>query len=241
MTEANLTSARVREFLDYDEATGLFFWKSRAGRHGVIPAGTVAGSVNKKGYRVIRIDGKNRMAHRLAWLVFYGCWPAAQLDHRDGCKSHNAIANLREANQSQNSQNQRRAHKNSASQLLGVYKKGAAFQARITINHKTYNLGYYDTAELAKAAYAQAKQAMHPFGEMSSTSPAAALARRTFSNRGARSTSGVSGVSWDRAANKWRVVVYENGKQKNLGRFSCLQEACEKRAQHPANDGLAHN
>ena len=41
------------------------------------------GSRNSKGYGVIWFDGKQRLAHRAAWLATYGEWPTAGLvvDH----------------------------------------------------------------------------------------------------------------------------------------------------------------
>lgn len=38
-------------------------------------------------------------------------------------------------------------------------------------------------------------------------------------------TSGVVGVSWHKLRGKWRAQVNENGKRKNLGRFTCKIEA----------------
>lgn len=51
------SALRVRELLDYDQASGLFRWRTRRGR---AASGTIAGHLSKtpRGtYRVIRIDG----------------------------------------------------------------------------------------------------------------------------------------------------------------------------------------
>lgn len=40
-----------------------------------------------------------------------------------------------------------------------------------------------------------------------------------------RNKSGVKGVSWDPTRNKWTAHISAHGKQKNLGRFSTLEEA----------------
>src|SRR6266852_3300978 len=66
--------------LDNDPLTGKFRWK--LGRKGVA-AGTSAGTIDKDGYLVIMIDGKNYFAHRLAWFMNTGAWPVNDLDHKN--------------------------------------------------------------------------------------------------------------------------------------------------------------
>lgn len=46
-------------------------------------------------------------------------------------------------------------------------------------------------------------------------------------NSGARSTSksGVKGVSWCKATQKWRATINMGGRQKSLGRFAALEDA----------------
>ena len=42
-----------------------------------------------------------------------------------------------------------------------------------------------------------------------------------------RNTSGVKGVTWDKARNKWRAQLSINGVETNLGRYNTLEEATE--------------
>lgn len=86
-----LTVERLRELLDYDPETGVFRWKEPRRKCRV---GEVAGSLRKDGYVKIQVDGRFYQAHRLAWLCVYGVWPSA-IDHIDGNRANNAIANLR--------------------------------------------------------------------------------------------------------------------------------------------------
>lgn len=79
---AELTSDYVRSVLDYDQHSGVFVWKVRRGSRA--KAGDIAGSVSAKGYRYIRLDGKLRLAHRLAWLVQAGTVPSEYIDHLNG-------------------------------------------------------------------------------------------------------------------------------------------------------------
>lgn len=54
------------------------------------------------GYMQGFILGKKFRAHRVAWALHYGEWPDNDIDHINGNKSDNRIANLREASRAQN-------------------------------------------------------------------------------------------------------------------------------------------
>ena len=90
----------LKELLIYDPTTGIFNWKVKVGKHNV---GDVAGT--KQRYVRIRISGKDYMAHRLAWLYAYGCWPVNQIDHINRDKLDNRLCNLRDVPQSINQRN----------------------------------------------------------------------------------------------------------------------------------------
>jgi HNH endonuclease len=80
----------LHHLLDYDSVTGLFKW--RQDRTGGIKRGDIAGCLDKDGYVVIAILGKQYRAHRLAWLFVHGTW--CLLDHIDGVRSNNRLINL---------------------------------------------------------------------------------------------------------------------------------------------------
>lgn len=152
---------RLRELLDYDPATGVFTWRLYRGR---VAAGSVAGSLDRYGYRQIQIDGKLHLAHRLAWLYVYGEWPSGELDHADGSRDSNGINNLRPATRSQNNANAARRRDNKSG-FKGVHFHGPRqrFIARVQNRH----LGYFDAAEEAAAAYKA--EANATFGEFAKT------------------------------------------------------------------------
>ena len=62
----------VVETFNYDLETGHLTWRSPAGRHKQIPAGTIAGSLNGDGYRFVRVDGVSYPVSRLIWLIVHG-------------------------------------------------------------------------------------------------------------------------------------------------------------------------
>lgn len=162
-----LTAERLRELLHYDADNGVFTRLISSGANRA-HAGDIAGGISAQGYVYIRVDGKKYKAHRLAFLHTYGRWPTDQIDHIDGDRANNRIANLREATNSENRQNLKQSHQNNKSTLLGVSlnsKKGK-FIAQISVNKRIRYLGIFPTAELAHAAYLAAKSQLHPFSTM---------------------------------------------------------------------------
>lgn len=156
-----LTAARLRELLHYDPLTGAFTWRVNRGR--LAKAGDVAGSPHSDGYVGIKVDGRLYLAHRLACLYVTGVWPADKLDHMVSGPGCNAWKNLRPATHAQNMQNQRKARRDNKSGFLGVSPKRGRWVASIQVDHKSRHLGYFDSPELAHAAYLEAKARLHPF------------------------------------------------------------------------------
>lgn len=159
MDGGRLTAAYLQSILDYDPKTGVFRWKVKLARAN---PGDVAGRINSNGYWRISIQRRDYGAHRLAWLYVYGRLPERQLDHINGDRLDNRLANLREATHSQNMQNLKR-FRNNTSGYQGVRKHKGKWQARICVDRHVHHLGSFRTAEDAAAAYAEAKARLHTF------------------------------------------------------------------------------
>jgi len=157
---STVTLERVKELLNYDPETGLFTWLQR--RNQIISAGDKAGYVSTSGHISICIDSYRVLAHRAAWAIAYGEWPSTDIDHINGDPADNRIANLRMVSRGHNLQNQRKAHRDSKSGLLGVRKIGKKWFAKIMASGVLYNLGRFLTPEEASAAYLKAKRELHP-------------------------------------------------------------------------------
>jgi hypothetical protein len=136
----------VLELLTYDPQDGTFFWKDGC------RAGKLAGCLNGQGYRYIGIRGKLYLAHRLAWLMMVGIWPAHQIDHIDRNPLNNRWSNLRSATQAQNQVNAR-LRRDNTSGFKGVtfYRKDKKrpWYARYGQDKL---IGRFATAEEANAA-----------------------------------------------------------------------------------------
>jgi hypothetical protein len=154
-------ATEVRRLLDYDAATGVFVW--RVDRCKQVPAGTVAGSPSANGYSLIRFRGKTHYAHRLAWLHVYGRMPENDIDHLNGVRSDNRIANLRDVSRTVNMQNQRKARTNNRCGVLGVTRneKTGRCVAQIQADGRGRYLGSFGTPEEAHQAYLEAKRQFH--------------------------------------------------------------------------------
>lgn len=157
----DLPVERVREAFSYSPKTGELRWAAtqKASR---VKRGAIAGSLQNRGYWLIVLDGKKYLAHRLAWVHFYGEWPENFLDHKNGVRTDNRIVNLRDVPQELNAQNQRRPQRNNKCGFLGVYPEGRKFAAAIRTGSELKYLGSHATAELAHEAYVNAKRQLHP-------------------------------------------------------------------------------
>lgn len=147
--------------LSYDPDTGVFRWLEKPNR--CIILGSEAGTLQHTGYITITLKGTIYLAHRLAWYHFYGTLPGECIDHIDGDERNNAIANLRQASDSQNSANQRKLMGRNTSGFRGVTrnrkkKPGSRepefpWKSLIMINGVRKFLGVFRTPEEAGEAY----------------------------------------------------------------------------------------
>jgi hypothetical protein len=150
--------------MSYDPHTGVFVWLRRPCKN--LKAGIEAGNLQPTGYRVIRIGGSLYKAHRLAWLYVHGHWPSDEIDHINGDKSDNRIANLRNVTHRQNMENRRHAHRNNRNGVLGVCPDGRKYSARIRAGGAQIHLGNFASVEEAGAAYLAAKRQLHAGGTL---------------------------------------------------------------------------
>ncbi|WP_275272432.1 HNH endonuclease signature motif containing protein [Limnobacter sp. P1] len=147
--------------LEYNDESGEFKWIQK--RRGPVKVGQKAGSINHAGYVVIKINQMKFMAHVLVWFLKTGEWPTLDIDHINGIKTDNRFQNLRHVTRSVNLQNQRKAHPNNHTGLIGVNKKGPKkFLALIQIDGIQKSVGTFENAIDAHNAYIEAKRKGHP-------------------------------------------------------------------------------
>lgn len=157
-TENLISAEELRRALSYDPVTGVFRWIKK------VTVGSIAGSTNARGYRLVHVNGVHYLAHRLAWLYVKGEWPAEVIDHINGDPSDNRFINLRACSRAENQQN-RKPNSNNTTGVPGVYycKKDEKWVARIRKNGKHIRIGAFKSKEEAGEAYLDAKKRVHEF------------------------------------------------------------------------------
>ena len=159
----------AHRLFSYDAETGLLTRKvSASGRWGKpqynAKAGDVAGCVESDGYLQVSIKGKQYKAHRIIWLMVTGSLPAKYIDHINGNRADNRLANLREATHSENLCNRGKARNNKTGYKGVFFERNCTknpFMARIGINGKPTYLGHFPTPELAYEAYCKKAVELH--------------------------------------------------------------------------------
>ena len=108
----------LRQLLDYDPETGILTWKPRpvemfrnhdkriCATWNTRYAGKEAfGNVHPEGYKLGAIQSRYFKAHRIIWKFVTGQDPDGEIDHINGDRSDNRIANLRDVTASENQRN----------------------------------------------------------------------------------------------------------------------------------------
>lgn len=145
-----MTQDDVRKLFCYEPTTGML--RRIGGRK---PYPWRAAGKNRR-YLRTTVSGRSYYLHRLVWIYHYGEAPE-MIDHIDGNPGNNRIENLRECTNASNQYNTpARSHNTSGAKGVLYHSacRSRPWQARITVAGRKVSLGYYETKELAAAAYA---------------------------------------------------------------------------------------
>lgn len=166
----NINPEILRQLLRYEPETGKLYWLSRP--QSMFPSERTWKSWNTRcaggpaleftmdnGYLIGGILGKTYLAHRVIWALVHGAWPSAEVDHINGVRNDNRIANLRAVTRTENGRNVCR-RKNNTSGVTGVSfdNERNKWCARIRVNYRVCMLGRFDTFDAAVAARRAAEQ-----------------------------------------------------------------------------------
>lgn len=128
-----------------------------------IHKGNCIGYKDREGYMWVRINGKNKFAHRVIWELNYGPIPQGmQIDHINGIRDDNRLVNLRICTKAENGRNVKRK-RNNVSGYIGVRfkKENKKWVANIKQNGKQVHLGYFGSAEEAYRARVEAEKKVY--------------------------------------------------------------------------------
>lgn len=143
-----ISQSEVKGLFDYSPETGIF--TSRA-------TGKPVGSPTSSGYLNVRLGGRNVGLHRVVFMWMYGHWPMDMVDHVNGIRDDNRLANVRPATATLNAQN--RAPRDDVNfGYKGVTRrKDGRWQASIMVNGVRKLLaGTHESAYRAHQAYKKA-------------------------------------------------------------------------------------
>lgn len=146
-----ITQAELKLRLHYDPETGFFTYLTCRKSTRI---GERAGRAQVKGYRIITLNKKTYLEHRLAWFYVYGEFPYPQLDHANGVRDDNRLCNLRIATERENQFNRKISSRNKTG-FKGVHfnKKLGKWGVCASLDGVRNNLGTFCTPELAAQAY----------------------------------------------------------------------------------------
>ena len=155
-TMSSITQKKLKEYLLYDECSGVFTWKVRPNSRAA--PGSTAGFIDSGGYRRIGVLGEIHHAHRLAFLYKEGCLPKSQVDHINHDRADNRWSNLRHATPLDNNRNSSIDPRNTSG-VTGVSwnKVMCKWEARIKHNGVRLGLGCYDSIDDARKARKEAE------------------------------------------------------------------------------------
>lgn len=170
---------QLHQSLKYNSETGEFMRKIDPAVRGSLKARwhnkPTSKTVNNCGYSLIGICGKQYLAHRVAWAMYYGKWPEGQIDHINHIRTDNRIKNLREVDDQENKKNLSLISTNKTG-VMGVSwdKNRSMWRSRIQIGQKGIFLGRFNSFDEAVTAREKALE-QHGFhanhgGEMTQAS-----------------------------------------------------------------------
>lgn len=169
----------LREALDYNPQTGLFFWRERPVHHFCNDMRWSAQNncnrwnsrfaekecfttKQRNGYLSGVVDCTRLLAHRVAWAITAGSWPPDTVDHINGQRGDNRLCNLRLATRKEQSRNCA-SSKSSTSSFLGVSWRSdrKVWRAVIGDGSRQVFLGTFSDETEAAKAYDEAAKELH--------------------------------------------------------------------------------
>jgi len=159
-TKAMPSKEVILQKLSFDPTNGVFYHLKSEKRS---KRGSVAGTKQKNGYRILKINKKSYGAHRVAWFLFTGIDPIGkEVDHVNRDPSDNRPSNLRLVNKSQNQCNSK-IRKDNTSGERGVYwyAPRKKWQVSVRLNGKDYFGGRFSCFKEAQESAKKLRLKIH--------------------------------------------------------------------------------
>ena len=141
----------VKKLFHYDAESGMLLWRNGNGRN--VKPWQQAKALNGHGYYTAKVNGKNYLVHRLAWLYVHGAFPKHDIDHKNRIRNDNRLCNLRAVSRTDNCQNISLPSHNKSGHIgiswFALQKKWTVY---VKVNKKNKWLGNYKNLDDAIAA-----------------------------------------------------------------------------------------
>lgn len=109
----------VKECYNYNSLTGMLTWK--VNRYKRSPhIGKEVGGIGKDGYSKLKLNGSMYRTHRVIWALVHGVQPTGEIDHINGNRLDNRLANLRVVDGQTNHMNVKHNRRNTSG-VQGVH------------------------------------------------------------------------------------------------------------------------
>lgn len=159
--------------LRYDAESGQLFWRPRGPAQISDPAKCATWNTryasklaftakSDAGYLVGRLAGMTLRAHRVIWAMSQNAWPTGEIDHIDGNKTNNKLANLREVTRSENERNKGLTRLNKSGGKCVYWNfKDQKWEVRVGLHGFKHYIGQFSDLADAIAAAKEARATLH--------------------------------------------------------------------------------
>lgn len=145
---------QLAEMISYDPDTGALTWLRRDRKYfpsdrswkiwnARFPGKPAIAGKHSRGYLTGTVDSVQHYAHRVCWALAKGGWPEGEIDHINGDRTDNRIANLRDVSRGENNKNKQIGVRNRSGALGVMLDHTGRYRVRITVNYRTIELGRY--------------------------------------------------------------------------------------------------
>lgn len=149
----------LKNSLNYCIETGIFTRRVSGQKYNV---NDIATTNSGHGYLSIWINGYRYLAHRLAWYYVHKTWPPHCIDHINGNRKDNRLANLRLATKSQNNQNSKhRVNNTSGYKGVSWHKRDKCWRVKCSVGGIKHDVGAFKSLTDAVNAYKGFAQINH--------------------------------------------------------------------------------
>lgn len=236
-----LTQAQLQVLVEYNSSTGNFIWKAN---RGPILKGSICGYLTKAGRFQIKLRGCSYSAQELVWLYVTGSFPLGRIRHLDRDTQNNRFENLEEAFEDKELSREVLLSDVHYDPIAGIFTRLRAYhQFPIGSRIGFYNTNGYEQIWIRGHFYMSANLAFFyttggwPKEELDHVNGnpkdnrwenlREASREENAQNRVCpkHSSTGLKGVSFHKASQKYIARVGANGERVHLGTFDTPEEA----------------